>query len=147
MSELLELLRERYDYIVIDSPPLLVVTDASITASMVDGVVLAVRIRRKSKPNSKEAISILRAVGARIIGLVINNSDESTASDGYKGYGYYRYGRYTRRYTRDGKRQGSKNGATSGSKRSIVEVTGRGSNGFRKLPRTETPGIDSSEDQ
>ncbi|TWU37565.1 Tyrosine-protein kinase ptk [Novipirellula aureliae] len=100
MGELLEMLREQYDYVVVDTPPLLVVTDPSITASMVDGVVLTIRVRRKSKPNARESVNILRTVGARILGIAINNSDESGSSDGYKGYGYYRYGRYTNRYHR-----------------------------------------------
>ncbi len=133
MGELFELMRDQYDYIIVDSPPLLVVTDASITASMVDAVVMAIRIRRKSKPNCKEALSILRAVGARVIGLVINNSDEATASDGYKGYGYYRYGRYTNRYNRSKKSAGGKR--KSGERVSGVQVTGRGSSGFQKLPQ------------
>ncbi|EMI21867.1 Exopolysaccharide synthesis protein, partial [Rhodopirellula maiorica SM1] len=98
MGELIELLRDEFDYLILDTPPLLVVTDPSITASMVDGVLLALRVRRKSKPNAKESVNILRSVGANIFGIVINNSDESGASDGYKGYGYYRYSRYTNRY-------------------------------------------------
>ncbi|TWT96297.1 polysaccharide biosynthesis tyrosine autokinase [Neorhodopirellula pilleata] len=122
MSELLELLREEYDYIVLDTPPLLVVTDPSILASMVDGVVMALKIRRKSKPNTKEAAGILRTVGARLIGVVVNNSDESGSSDGYKGYGYYRYGRHTSRYYR----KTADNGAKSGQLRTPVIVSGRG---------------------
>ncbi len=59
MNDLLQMLRDEYDYIIVDTPPLLVVTDPSITASMVDGVVLALRIRRKSKPNARESINIL----------------------------------------------------------------------------------------
>ncbi|MEM1228652.1 MAG: polysaccharide biosynthesis tyrosine autokinase [Planctomycetota bacterium] len=102
MGELLEVLREKYDYVVLDTPPLLLVTDPSIVASMADGVVLAVKIRRKSKPNSREATKILRSVGARVLGVVVNNSDEAGKSDGYKGYGYYRYGRQTSRYYRNG---------------------------------------------
>ncbi len=130
MAELLELLREQYDYVVLDTPPLLVVTDPSITASMVDGVLLALRIRRKSRPNAKEAANILRAVGSRLMGVVINNSDESGSSDGYRGYGYYRYGRYTSRYYRAG---GSGNNSNAASKAPMV-VSGRG---LAKLGRAE----------
>ncbi|WP_283433299.1 polysaccharide biosynthesis tyrosine autokinase [Neorhodopirellula lusitana] len=118
MSELLDLLREEYDYIIVDTPPLLVVTDPSILASSVDGVVMALKIRRKSKPNTKEAAGILRNVGARLIGVVINNSDEAASSDGYKGYGYYRYGRHTNRYYR-------KQGTDAAKPRSPIVVSGR----------------------
>ncbi len=148
MGELLEYLRERYDFIIVDTPPLLVVTDASITASLVDAVILAVRIRRKSKPNCKEALSILRAVGARVIGLVINNSDEASASDGYKGYGYYRYGRYTSRYNRPTKRTSNVGSmSNNGERASSVRVTGRGVDGFRKspLPAKTLNGVSMSE--
>jgi capsular exopolysaccharide synthesis family protein len=122
MSELLEMLRDEFDYIVLDTPPLLVVTDPSILASMSDGVVMALKIRRKSKPNTKEAAGILRTVGARILGVVINNSDESSSSDGYKGYGYYRYGRHTSRYYR----KSMENGAKAGQLRTPIVVSGRG---------------------
>jgi capsular exopolysaccharide synthesis family protein len=121
MSELLELMREKFDYIIVDTPPLLVVTDPSILASVVDGVVMALKIRRKSKPNTKEAAGILRTVGARILGVVINNSDESSSSDGYKGYGYYRYGRHTNRYYS----KAIEHGAKSGQPRTPVVVSGR----------------------
>ena len=139
MSELLDLLRYEFDYIVLDTPPLLVVTDPSILASMVDGVVLALKIRRKSKPNVKEAANILRNVGASIIGVVINNSDESSASDGYKGYGYYRYTRHTNRYYR----KTADNGARGGTLRTPVMVSGRGSieqsANVAKAPVAEAP--------
>lgn len=121
MSELLELLRDEFDYIIVDTPPLLVVTDPSILASMVDAVVMTLKIRRKSKPNLKEAAGILRTVGARLIGVVINNSDESGSSDGYKGYGYYRYGRHTNRYYR----KTAENGVKAGQPRTPIVVSGR----------------------
>ncbi len=120
MGELLELLRDEFDYIIIDTPPLLVVTDPSILASMVDAVVMTLKIRRKSKPNLKEAATILRTVGARLIGVVVNNSDESSSSDGYKGYGYYRYGRHTNRYYRK-----TESGNKGGQRRTPIVVSGR----------------------
>lgn len=108
MNELLDYLREHYDYIILDTPPLLVVTDPSITASMADGVILTLRIRRKSKPNSREAVNILNGVCGNVLGIVINNSDEASASDGYSGYGYYKHGRYRNHYYRN-------NGTSNGS--------------------------------
>ena len=102
MAGSIEMLREKFDFIILDTPPLLVVTDPSILASLVDGVIVVLRIRRKSRHNAKESINILRSVGARVLGLVINNSNEAGASDGYRGYGYYRYGRHTSRYYRGG---------------------------------------------
>jgi capsular exopolysaccharide synthesis family protein len=100
MSQLLDMLRQKFDYVILDSPPLLLVTDPSILASYVDGVLLAVKVRRKCKPNTKEAAKILKSVGANLLGVVVNNSDESGKSDGYQGHGYYRYGRQASRYRR-----------------------------------------------
>ncbi|MCG8651444.1 MAG: polysaccharide biosynthesis tyrosine autokinase [Pirellulales bacterium] len=138
MAELLNLLRDQYDYIILDTPPLLVVTDPSITASMVDGVLLALRIRRKSKPNAKESTNILRAVGARILGIVINNSDESGTSDGYRGYGYYRYGRYTSRYYRASNSNNGSNVPAGNS--SPMVVSGRGVAKVAKIEQPDTFG-------
>jgi capsular exopolysaccharide synthesis family protein len=109
MNELLDYLREHFDYIILDTPPLLVVTDPSIVASMADGVILTLRIRRKSKPNSREAMNILSGVGGNVLGVVINNSDETTSSDGYRGYTYYRNGRYRNHYYR---KSGTANGSS-----------------------------------
>ena len=132
MNDLLRMLRDEYDYIIVDTPPLLVVTDPSITASMVDGIVLALRIRRKSKPNAKESINILGAIGARVLGVVINNSDEASISDGYRGYGYYRYGRYTNRYYGRGTRGGEKGDKSGNHENSPMLVSGRGITPLRK---------------
>lgn len=146
MSELLDLLRERYDYIIVDTPPLLVVTDPSITASMMDGVILALRIRRKSKPNARESLNILRSVGANILGTVINNSDEASASDGYRGYGYYRYGRYTSRYYyRRGGNRGGRGYYRKDKDKNRVLVSGRGAGQIREASTIEpTVGNDVS---
>lgn len=107
MNQLFEVLRQKFDYVIVDSPPLLLVTDPSILASYADGVLLAVKVRRKSKPNTREAARILSGVGARILGVVVNNSDESGKSDGYRGHGYYRYGRQASRYRRSYGRGGN----------------------------------------
>ena len=53
MGELFDFVREHYDYIILDTPPLLVVTDPSIVASMADGVVTTLRIRRKEQAKRK----------------------------------------------------------------------------------------------
>ncbi len=102
-GELFQWLREEYDYVIVDTPPLLVVTDASIIANLMDGVVLTMKIRRKSKSSAKEAVSILKAIQAKVIGIVVNASDETSGSDGYRGYGSYRYSRYATKYGGDSK--------------------------------------------
>lgn len=97
-AEMLQWARDEFDLVIVDTPPLLVVTDASIMASLVDGVLLTVKIRRKSKVNAMEAVGILRGVSANIFGVIVNASDDGAGSDGYRGYGYYRYSRYASKY-------------------------------------------------
>ena len=115
MGHLLEVLREKFDYVVVDSPPLLLVTDPSILASYTDAVLLVVKVRRKSKLNTKEAVKILRGVGANLLGVVVNNSDESGKSDGYQAPGFYRFGRQASRYRSNYKKSQSDPGDGSGA--------------------------------
>lgn len=128
MGEYVEWLRQRFDYVIIDTPPLLVVTDPGIVASLVDGVVVTVKIRRKSRANATEAINILRSVGARILGVVINASDDASGSDGYRGYGYYKYSRYASKYSGGygyhSERRGNYS-SSKGSSRQLVVVGGK----------------------
>ncbi|QDT60233.1 Tyrosine-protein kinase ptk [Stieleria bergensis] len=120
MNELLQYLRDHFDYILLDTPPLLVVTDPSICASMADAVILALKIRRKCKPNAREAVNILNSVGANVLGVTVNNSEESASSDGYRAYGYYRYGRYAGGYERRGGVKGPSVAVSSRSSSSLL---------------------------
>lgn len=86
MKELLKELTMQYDLILIDSPPVLAVTDASILAPLVDGVILVVDSGRTRVDAAKEAKSQLVKANARIIGVVINQV-KMDADD----YGYYYY--------------------------------------------------------
>ncbi len=96
-GEFLLWLRDRFDYVIIDTPPLLVVTDPSIVASVVDGIVFAFRVRRGCRPQTKEAVAMLRATGTPIFGCVVNRVDHNTSATGYRGYQSSSY--YGRRYT------------------------------------------------
>jgi tyrosine-protein kinase Etk/Wzc len=85
MERLLATLRQRYDSIVIDSPPMLAVTDASVLGKKTDGVILVVRAEKTDKDSVNLAIQQLRHVGARILGVVVNDAKP----DGPY-YSYYR---------------------------------------------------------
>lgn len=93
-ERLLEVLREKYDYVIIDTPPVLVVTDPASVASRVDGVVLAMRLSRHTRDLARRTLEQLRDVGATVSGIVINGVEES---EGY-GYGSYRYSDYRYSY-------------------------------------------------
>ncbi|MCY2993762.1 MAG: polysaccharide biosynthesis tyrosine autokinase [Planctomycetota bacterium] len=89
--ELLNLLRDQYDYVLVDSAPLLPVTDASVVAPRVDGVLLTVRLSKHGRPTAERAKEILNTLDATALGVVVNGV-ESGGAGGY-GYGYgYGYG-------------------------------------------------------
>jgi len=89
MKEMLQILSERYDHIVIDSPPLLKVTDPVILSTMVDGVILVVHGGRSTREVVRRTRQELAVAGARIFGVVLNNVES-----GHDGVGDY-YGTYS----------------------------------------------------
>ena len=94
-KHLIDLLRDKFDVIIIDTPPLLAVSDPGAVAAIVDGVVLTMRLRRNVKPLATRATKILESVDARLLGVVVNGVS-SEAGYGYS-YGYNDY-RYAYRY-------------------------------------------------
>ncbi len=92
MEAILKRCAELYDYIVIDSPPILSVTDGVILSRQADAVVLVVRHGKSSKHVVRRARDILLRSGAGITGIVLNavdlNSPEYYGYYGYSGYSY-----------------------------------------------------------
>ena len=86
MSSLLDELSNIYDVIVLDSPPVLAVTDAQILSTKSDGVVLVVRAEKTKKDTVIAAKGVLDKVNANILGTVLNGGDKN--KDNY----YYYYG-------------------------------------------------------
>lgn len=93
-EQLLEALRAKYEYVIIDTPPVLVVTDPCSVAPRTDGVLLCIRLGRHTREFGRRALEQLRDVGANITGLVVNGVEET---DAY-GYGNYSYSDYRYRY-------------------------------------------------
>jgi capsular exopolysaccharide synthesis family protein len=89
MKEMLRELAERYDHIIIDSPPLINVTDPVILSTMVDGVILVVHGGKSTRDIVRRARQDLSSVGAKIFGVVLNNVD--LRREGYDNYYYARY--------------------------------------------------------
>lgn len=89
MKEMLQDLAGRYDHIIIDSPPLINVTDPVILSTMVDGVILVVHGGKSTRDVLRRARQELSTVGAKVFGVVLNNVD--LRRDGYDNYYYYRY--------------------------------------------------------
>lgn len=89
MSELLSLASARYDYVVIDSPPITAFTDGVLLSSMVDGVLLVVHSGKSSQEVIKRSQKMLQDIGSRIYGVVLNRAKAD--SHGYVRY-YHPYG-------------------------------------------------------
>jgi len=75
MWQLVRGARERFDYVIIDSPPVLAVSDALLLANIADGVVLVVQSRRSREDQAHAAIMRLQQVGAVILGAVLNRGE------------------------------------------------------------------------
>lgn len=100
MQKLLEALRERYDYIIIDSPPVDMVIDAVVLAPQCDGVLFVVKADQSERGAVIHAVEQLEYAKAKLLGFVFNG----VSSDNGIGYGKYRYRQYGRygRYGRYG---------------------------------------------
>jgi non-specific protein-tyrosine kinase len=92
MDELMRSLEERFDLVLVDAPPLLPVTDGAILSTLTDGAVLCVRARSTRKDQLEQAVGALRAVDAKILGVVLTMVP-AKGPDAYQGYGYG-YGSY-----------------------------------------------------
>jgi capsular exopolysaccharide synthesis family protein len=84
---------EQFTYVVLDSPPMLAVTDASILANMADGVVLVVEGGVTPHRAIAHVRRLIDLTGARLLGVVMNKID-MRHSDYYGYYGYGKYGKY-----------------------------------------------------
>ena len=72
MDNLLKLLSKRYDIIILDSPPIGVVTDAQVLSTKVDGTIMVIMAEKTKSKRVDEAINSLKNVNSNIIGLVLN---------------------------------------------------------------------------
>lgn len=97
VSTLLDECSKDYDYIIIDTPPVNVVTDATVLADKIDGYLLAVRAGFSNVDDIKQTVHSLEQVEAKILGIILENVDPKTEIYGkYSRYG--KYGKYDRYY-------------------------------------------------
>ena len=90
MQELLEELSINFDYIIMDTPPVLPVTDALLLAAKADATLMVVKARKTKEKMVKQTYDQLMEVRANVIGTVLNECDKSIDN---KYYGYYEYGK------------------------------------------------------
>ena len=86
LGQLIDAARATYDWVVLDAPPVLPIADAAILSRLVDGVVLVVDVSRTPIEAVRRAKDLLRAVDARLLGVVANRSPAKVTA-----YGYGRY--------------------------------------------------------
>ena len=106
MQELIERAREQYDLIIIDSPPILSVTDPAILATFADGVVVTIRASSTPRPAIKKGIQQLSEVGGKVLGCVLNDVNFEKESYYYSNYRYYYHYYYHAYGEEDGKKPG-----------------------------------------
>lgn len=90
MQEIVHQVNDQSDLILVDSPPVLAVTDASVLAPRMDGVLLVVKPGVTKFMALKQAVEQLRRVGANVIGIVLNEVEFKRSRYYYKSY-YYTY--------------------------------------------------------
>ena len=94
MPKLLEWARERYDFVILDLPPMSMVSDAESAMEYADGSLLVVRQNEALAPAVNKAVSALHGGKAKLLGCVLNNVHATGLSSG-QGYGAYgKYGYY-----------------------------------------------------
>jgi polysaccharide biosynthesis transport protein len=111
MKEFIRMIKERYDFIFFDSPPIMGVSDASVLASEVDMTLLVIQYRKYPQAMTIRAKQMVEKVGGLMLGVVLNNINISQDSYYYYYSGYY-YDYYSKYESSES--SGSKNGETKG---------------------------------
>lgn len=93
MDEFLSSVREYYDHIIVDAPPVLGLADAVIIGTKMDGVMLVVSANQVTKDAVRESVKRLRMVHAPLVGAVLNQVDHDDNGYGYYNQYYYNYGK------------------------------------------------------
>ena len=91
-ADMLRALSQRYDHVIIDSPPVLALTDSRILGAMSDVTLLVLWAEKSHRQYAQQACENLLGVGAHILGAVVNAVPRRKDRYYYGGYRYYRYG-------------------------------------------------------
>ena len=97
-DKLVEILRAKFDFVIIDCPPLLPITDAALISAKTDGAILVIKAGTTKKPHFEGTRSAIQHVGSPVLGAILNMIPEDALEYeyGYK-YGYPRYYGYSGR--------------------------------------------------
>jgi len=91
MQNLLQRLREQYDYIVLDLPPVTAVTDALVASKLVEGVIVVVRSDYSDRNSLNETLRQVELVNGKVLGFVLTCANSSAGGYGRKYRYRYRY--------------------------------------------------------
>lgn len=143
MERLLRQLEEQYDLVVVDSPPVTVVSDTAVLASRADGVLIVLSADRSRRDLARNALAALDQVNARVLGAVLNRTNATRHGFYYslrKEYGNQYYGAH---YTSRPKKKSASPGAVPSVSESVTAssvvsiVSGNGSAGRPIAERTK----------
>jgi capsular exopolysaccharide synthesis family protein len=87
MERLIASLRESFDWVILDTAPLLVVADAAAAARWVDGVLVVTHAKASTREAARQSREQLENVGARVLGVILWGIEDTTARGGYSNYG------------------------------------------------------------
>jgi succinoglycan biosynthesis transport protein ExoP len=94
-ADSLALLRKKFKYIILDTPPILPVSDTIVLAPLVDGIVMVVAAEKTKHPAAREALIRLQQVNAEVLGSILSMGNPRTlkayGQGHYYGYSYYHY--------------------------------------------------------
>lgn len=139
MAHLLEKLTSQYDVVILDTAPLLPVTDAAILSKLTGGALLVVGADKLHRGQLAESVGALETVGARILGIVVNRQKRKQGDQ----YAYYDYTPTPATAADSGRARGKKRKATpAGRSPQVAEPTGAVTG-----PTTLWPGDSLSETQ
>ena len=125
MRSLIGVLKEKFDVVIFDSPPVLAVTDASVLAPQADGVILVVDSERTRRGAAQLAVSNLQQIGAHFMGVALTKLSAKAAG------GYYNYNNYYYYSSNGDRNRHSHNG-------SLVPTVSEPKNGHVKPAAPET---------
>jgi len=96
-DQLLRVVREKFDFVLVDTPALLSITDPRVVAPRVDGVLLAIRVSKNGRPKVEWARNVLATIQANLLGVVVNVKDRyahyyGDGCEEFSTYGYARQG-------------------------------------------------------
>lgn len=97
MNSLMKDLKEKFDFIIVDSPALSATADTNVVASRVDGAVLVVEYNETYKNQLQNSYETLEAVGANILGVVMNKADVEAYREYMRNYDYFNRRKYTKK--------------------------------------------------